>query len=166
MKIETSRCILRIGEKKELPEVSKGENFEYIFSSVFNEKFENLSGSIELYGGGNSFIFLEFEYTYSSRENLIIVFENVSSNVYDFNFIKDSSYTGRELKIKNEASRGLFPQMTYETGLYEMDSMNNLEYLYPKGILRIKKSIISFYYSSFKSILSGLLLIFEIIKRW
>lgn len=164
MKIETSRCVLRYDEKKKILEVENNENYEYIFSSVSNKKNENISGSIELYGGGHSFIFLEFDYIYETIDKLKIIFENVSSDSYDLNFIENNSYTGKELEIKNEVLNGLFPQMTYETGLYRMHTMNNLSYLYPKVTLRIKKSIISFYYSSFKSILSGLLLIFEIIK--
>ena len=85
-----------------------------------------------------------------------------SGTVY---YVYPETYTGEDFKMRGKSTLGLFPQMSFETGLNRMENIKALEYVYPSGILTIKKSIVSLYYTSFMSIVSGILFICEIIKE-
>lgn len=164
MKIEFIRGILRINEEKQIPQILQVNSEEYNFLPTERKKFDNLRGSIELYNTADSMIFLEFEYTYLEKNEMNVVFENIGPSEHDFEFIKNKSYTGEELKTMSKNQKDLYPQIFYGTGLDMMKSKEELDYKYPSGTLKIKKSIISIYYTSFRDILLGILFISEVIK--
>lgn len=161
MKVEFDRGTLRINENMEIPEIKNENDKKYLFKPVSELKFNHLRGSIELYNTADSIIIFEFEYTYSKKDELNVIFRNVGFGNPDET---KRLYTGEELGIKAEGKSHLYPQIFDGTGLVRMESRNNLEYKYPSGTLEIKKSIISVYYTSFADILLGILFISEVIK--